>query len=80
MKDNKLTNKTSLIKRKLGPLTETTRNWSTDRGEKNTLKKRILDTSWCVMVAKTEYLTIEYSTRREMMTNHYVKEEEHESP
>ena len=51
-----------------------------ERDNKNTLKKIILDTSWCVMVAETEDFIIEYSMRREMITNHYVKEEEQESP
>ena len=71
------------MKCKLAPLTrkETTRNWSTDRGEKKKILKTIkLDTSWCVMVAETENLIIEYSMRREMITNHYVKEEEQEIP
>ena len=47
---------------------------------KHTSKKIMLDTSWCVMVAETEDLFIEYSMRIEMITNHYVKEEEQESP
>ena len=32
------------------------------------------------MFAETEDLIIEYSMRREMITNHFVKEEEQESP
>ena len=48
--------------------------------EKSTLKKIILDTSWCFMVAETEDLITEYSMTREIITNNYVKEEEQESP
>ena len=47
---------------------------------KDTFKRIILNTSWCVMVAEAEDLIIEYSMRREMIANHYVKEEEQESP
>ena len=44
------------------------------------MKKIILDTSWGVMVAETEDFIFEYFMRGEMITNHYVKEEEQESP
>ena len=82
MKDNKLKNKISCDKVQA-------RNINTERDNKklvnrprrkNTLKKIILDTSWGVMVAETEDFIFEYSMTREMITNHYVKEEEQESP
>ena len=82
MKDNKLTNKISCDK-----VQARTINMERDNKKlvnrlrrKNTLKKIILDTSLCVMVAETEDLIIEFSMRREMITNHYDKEEEQESP
>ena len=78
IKDNKLANKISCDK--VQAWKDTTRIWSADRGAKNTLKKIILDTSCYVMVAETEDLIIEYSMKREMITNLCVKEEEQESP
>ena len=47
---------------------------------KSTLNKIIFDTSWYAVVADTEDLIIEYSMRKEMITNLYVKDEEQESP
>ena len=81
-KDNKLTNKISCDEVQVRTInTERDNKKLVNRPRmKNTLKKIILDTSWCVMVAETEDLIIEYSMRREMIANHYVKEEEQESP
>ena len=82
MKDSKLKNKISCDKVQA-------RTINADRDNKklvnrprrkNALKKIILDTSWGVMVAETEDFIFEYSMTREMITNHYVKEEEQESP
>ena len=81
-KDSKLTNKISCDKvqaRTINMERDDTRRVSRPR-RKNTMKKIILHTSWGVMVAETEDFIFEYSMRREMITNHYVKEEEQESP
>ena len=82
MKDSKLTNKISCDKvqaRTINMERDVTKLVSRPR-RKNTMKKIILDTSWGVMVAETEDFIFEYSMRREMITNHYIKEEEQESP
>ena len=81
-KDNKLTNKISFDEVQVRTInTERDNEKLINRPRrKNTLKKIILDTSWCVMIAETEDLIIEYSMTREMITNHYVTEEEQESP
>ena len=82
MKDNKLTNKISFDKvqaRTINMERDVTKLVSLPR-RKNTMKKIILDTSWGVMVAETEDFIFEYSMRREMITNHYVTEEDQESP
>ena len=82
MKDNKLTNKISWdkVQARIINMERDNKKLVNRPRRKNTLKKIILDTSWCVMVAETEDLIIEYSMRREMITNHYIKEEEQESP
>ena len=63
LKDNKLTNKISCDKvqaRTINMERDVTKLVSRPR-RKNTMKKIILDTSWGVMIAETEYLIIEYS-------------------
>ena len=82
MKDSKLTNKISCDKvqaRTINMERDDTKLVSRPR-RKNTMQKIILDTSWGDMVAETEDFIFEYSTRREIITNHYVKAEEQESP
>ena len=83
MKDNKLTKKISCDKvqaRTINMERDDTKLASRPRRKKSTMKKIILDTLWGVMVAETENFIFEYSMRREMIANHYIKEEEQESP
>ena len=82
MKDSKLKNKISCDKvqaRTINMERDNKRLVNRSRRKKY-IEKIVLDTSWCVMAAETEDLMIEYSMRREMITNHFVKEEEQESP
>ena len=83
MKESKLTNKISCDKvqaRTINTEIDDTKLVSRPRRKNTTMKKIIIDTSWGVMVAETEDFIFEYSMRREMITNHYIKEEEQESP
>ena len=82
MKDSKLKNKISCDKVQARTIkyTERDKKLVNRPRRKKYIAKIILDTSWGVMVAETEDFIFEYSVTREMITNHYVKEEEQESP